>query len=141
MEVKLRMRETVSKGFLNIMSKGVAPGILIFNLKNKLVYMNQKACTILPALAPTSGSQQRKRYIIPREVYQFCKRLKSLPQENGEDRRDRSISQMTVRHFPSTTYTLKGILLNSRQQNKDRGSRFLMIIMQNPSHPTFSRNN
>ena|SRR5437870_1988268 len=135
------MQETKSKGFLNTTASRVAPGVLIFNLKNKLVYMDQKACMILPAFTQSSRSKQRKERTIPREVYQLCNRLKVGLQKTGKGRINSSVSLMTVRHYPPTTYALRGVFLRIGRQTENRKSRFLMVLMQKLSHLAVPRDN
>jgi hypothetical protein len=135
------MQETKSKGFLNTAASRVAPSVLIFNLKNKLVYMDQKARAIFPAFNQSGRSKQSKEHIIPREVYHLCNRLKAGFQKTGKGRVNSSVSLMTVRHHPPTTYALRGVFLHVGRQTGSRKSRFLMVLMQKLSHLAVPKDN
>ncbi len=126
------MQKTASRGLLEIITKSAAPGILIFDLKNTLVYINPAAYTILSPFIRSSRSKQNRNHIIPREVYHFCDRLKQSLKTGGKGRMKGSISLMTMRHHLlfGTTYTLRGTFLHDHQQSRNGGTKFLMVIME-----------
>ena len=126
------MQKTTSKDLLGILGKRAAQasGILIFNLKNQLVYMNPEARTILPHSFPSRRSKQLSRRMIPQEVSRLCNRLKKRLKTAGRTWLSGTVSLMTVRHSPPTTYVLRGMFLQNRQHAKDQENRLLMIVIE-----------
>ncbi len=128
------MQKTASRDFMEIIAKRAAPGILIFNLQNKLVYMNPEAHTILSSSTRSPGSKQSSHRLIPREVYHLCNRLKQRLKKAGKSQINSAISMTTVRHSPPMIYALRGMFFHDYQQAGKQGVKFLMVIIEKFSH-------
>ena len=118
---------------MEIIAKRAAPGILIFNLQNKLVYMNPEAHTILSSSRSSNG-KQNGHYFVPREVYQLCNRLKRNLKTVGNRRVNSPVATITVHHSPPATYALRGMFFQDHEQLGNHGIKFFMVIIEKFSH-------
>lgn len=62
----------------DIIAKRSAPGVLILDLQDRLLYSNQEALEMLSVLQPNQGEQG-----VPPEVYQLCGRLRRRSDGTG----------------------------------------------------------
>ena len=113
---------------MKIIAQRAAPGILIFNLQNKLVYMNPEAHTILTAPNRSSNTNQNGHHFIPREVYQICNRLKQRLKTTGNGHANSSVAAIAVHHSPPAIYALRGIFFSDHEQFGSHGVKFMVII-------------
>ncbi len=60
-----------------IIKNRATPGILIFDMKNNLHYLNKEAIDILCGAQQPAKSPVKKKYIIPEEIYSICNIVKS----------------------------------------------------------------
>lgn len=119
---------------MEIIAQRAAPGILIFNLQSKLVYMNSEAHTIFSSPARTSNSKQNGHPFVPQEVYELCNHLKRRLKITGNGRPDSSVSAITVRHSPPIVYALRGMFFQDHEQAGNHGAKFFMVIIEKFSH-------
>jgi DNA-binding CsgD family transcriptional regulator len=128
------MQKTASTGFMEIIAKRAAPGILIFNLQDKLVYMNPEAHTIFSSSTRPTYSNQNGYHFIPQEVYQICTRLKRRLKTTNNGRTDSSVSAITVRHSPPMVYALRGMFFQDHEKAENHNAKFFMVIIEKFSH-------
>ena len=129
------MQKTASTGFMEIIAQRAAPGILIFNLQSKLVYVNPEAHTILSSSNRPTSSKQNGHHFIPQEIHQLCNRLKQrLKTTDNNGRMDSSVSAVTVRHSPPIIYALRGMFFQDHEQIGNHGAKFFMVIIEKFSH-------
>jgi len=128
------MQKTASIGFMEIIVKRAVPGILIFNLQSKLVYMNPEAHTIFSSSTRSSNSKQNGHHFIPQEVYQLCNHLKRRLKTTDNGRTDSSVSAITVRDSPPIVYSLRGMFFQDHEQAGNHGAKFFMVIIEKFSH-------
>jgi hypothetical protein len=121
------MQKTAINRLFETFIKPSVPGILVFDQKNKLVYMNPKAQSILPDFTQSYRSEQNKNRTIPDIVHQFCDRLRNRLPKTDKPRTDISRVRMA-------TYVLREVPLKDRQRTKNRKTRFLMVIVEESSH-------
>jgi DNA-binding CsgD family transcriptional regulator len=122
------MQRAASRGFMEIIAKRAAPGILIFNLQSKLVYMNPEAHAILTTANRPSNSKQNGHPFIPREVYQVCNRLKQRLKTTDNGHADSSVAAIAVHHSPPVIYALRGFFFPDHEQFGNHGVKFMVIV-------------
>ncbi len=60
-----------------IIKKRSTPGILIFDMNNRLLYSNKEALEMIPGLPKTVHTKGIKKQYVPKEIYNLCNQLKS----------------------------------------------------------------
>jgi DNA-binding NarL/FixJ family response regulator len=73
-----------------IIMKRSVPGILIFDLRNTLRYINKEASDMISELPPTEKSSGKKKQYIPEEIYSLCNLAKKTAKENPDMQPDNS---------------------------------------------------
>ena len=126
-ELFLKMQKTVINRSFETTIKPSTPGILLFDQKNKLVYINPKAQSILPDFTQSYRSEQSKNRAIPNIVHKFCDRLKSPTPKTDNPRTNIPPVRMA-------TYVLREVPLKNRQRTKIRKTEFLMVIVEESSN-------
>jgi DNA-binding CsgD family transcriptional regulator len=128
------MQKTASKSFMEIIAKRAAPGILIFNLQNKLVYISPEAHTILSPSTRSHASKLSSHHLIPREAYRLCNSLKQGLKAAGNGQIQSSVSTITLRHSPPMIYALRAMIFHDHRQAGNDGVKFLMVIIEKFAH-------
>jgi DNA-binding CsgD family transcriptional regulator len=123
------MQKAAGRGFMEIIAKRAAPGILIFNLQKKLVYMNPEAHTILSGSSRSSTVKQNGSPFIPPAVYRLCNSLKRSLKTTDNGRMN-PVATITVHHSRPTIYALRGMFFQDHEQSGNHRVKFFMVIIE-----------
>jgi len=105
-----------------IIAKRSAPGVLIFDLEDRLLYSNQEALEMLRVLRGDEGEES-----IPGEIYQLCGELRGGSQRAG------AVSDV-IRHSGESGeetelhYGIRALLLGGHGEGK--GSSHVMVLIE-----------
>lgn len=99
-----------------IIKKRSTPGVLIFDMNNRLVYSNKEASNIIPDLQN-----------IPEEMYNLCNRVKGGIDIRG-DNNATDINCAVLQSDSGPTYSVRALSIRGHGEDKSPG--YIMVLIE-----------
>lgn len=99
-----------------IIKKRSTPGILIFDMNNRLLYSNKEASDII-----------RDLQNIPEEIYDLCNRIKKVIDIKGRTNAT-DINCAVLQSDSGPTYSVRAFLI--RRRGKDKRPIYIMVLIE-----------
>jgi DNA-binding CsgD family transcriptional regulator len=113
--------------FSEILKKRVTPGILIFNMENKLLYSNKEALEIIPDLGKVTEIEGKSERYIPEDIRSLCNQLRSntvstdMPQKSSSTYAVLPVGQ-------GTPCSLRAFFIGG--QEEDVNTNHIMVLIE-----------
>lgn len=115
------------EALVKIINQRSIPGTLIFDLNNRLLFLNQEALDLLQTPAQTGKGSQPGYSEIPKEILCLCDQMKEMLDESGSFSKGNGHSILLKHHFGSS-WSARAFLLDRRGEGKK--ASHIMILLE-----------
>jgi DNA-binding CsgD family transcriptional regulator len=116
----------MDESFNEMIQKRSLPGILIFNQKQKLAYINSEARMLLDAINNLRDRLKKGPPVMPDEIYRLCKSVISNPPTKQAERP--SLSMLIFQG--DKQYLIRASILFSERGKKNKEPSHIMVAIE-----------
>ena len=109
-----------------IIKRRSPPGILIFDINNRLLYSNKEAMEMIPNLRKTVKKGKTKQQYIPEEITNLCNKVKSNADSTNSDQ-GVDLNYIVLNNGSKSPYSLRAFLIG-RYGGNINTTRIMVLI-------------
>jgi DNA-binding CsgD family transcriptional regulator len=111
----------------DIIKNRAAPGILIFDMNNKLHFSNNEALAMIPGLLQTTDTVKDQKQQVPEEIYDLCNIVRREAAENNPPSAEKP--NCTILHGKENLiYSLRAFCIGFQSINKN--PTHIMVLLE-----------